>query len=282
MTWFSYTILAVFSYALYYILSRVFLKAKDTDAISYAVLFNIVCASLLTAIALNRGFVLVDLKEYAFNLVLMGILYTAAQIFIFQASKTIEASELIILSSTRVLWTIGAALLFLGEDFNLAKVFGTALILFAVFFVSYKKKRVQFEKGHLYAILAGICLGLGFVNDAYILQQADAFSYAAVVFIVPAILTVAIFPSAIGKIKNQLDIKLARNTVLLGIFYSIGIMASYAAYQHGGTASQIVPIGQSVVIVTVLLAAIFIGERDNLIKKLIAAVLVTLGVLLLK
>lgn len=282
MTWLNFTLLAVFSYAFYYVLSRAFLKQKNSDAISYAVLFNIVCATLLTALSLNKGFVVPDLKRYALNLTLMGVLYTASQIFIFKASKTIEASELIILSSTRVLWTIAAAILFLGENFGLSKIIGTVLIMFSVFFVSYKKRKVKFEKGHMYAILAGFCLGLGFVNDAYILRQADAFSYAAIVFIVPAILTILIFPSSIAKIKKQLGIKLARNIVLLGAFYSVGIAASYLAYQHGGTASQIVPIGQSTVIVTVILAAIFIGERRHLVKKLIAAVLVSGGVLLLK
>jgi len=282
MTWLAYTILGVFAFAFYYVLSRVFLKAKNTDAISYALLFNLVCASLLIAVVLSKGFVPLDFERYAPNLIVMGLLYTASQIFIFQASKTIEASEVIILSSTRVLWTIGAAILFLGESFNLAKLIGAALILYAVFFVSHKKKRSKFKKGHMYAILAGVCLGLGFVNDAYVLRTADAFSYAALAFILPSILTLLVFPSVMGKIKKQFDAKLLRNTLLLGIFYTIGITASYLAYQNGGTASQIVPIGQSVVIVTVILAALFIGERDNLLKKLVAAVLVTIGVLLLK
>ncbi len=282
MTWLAYTIVGVFAFAFYYTLSRLFLKAKNTDAISYALLFNLVCASLLIAVSVSKGFVLVDLHKYALNLVVMGVLYTASQIFIFQASKTIEASEVIILSSTRILWTIGAAIVFLGESFDLAKLIGAGLILYSVYFVSHKKKRLKFEKGHVYAILAGVCLGVGFVNDAYVLRNADAFSYAALAFILPSILTLLIFPSVVGKIKKQFDIGLLRNTVLLGIFYTIGIMASYLAYQKGGTASQIVPIGQSVVIVTVILAAIFIGERDNLIKKLVAAALVTAGVLLLK
>ncbi len=282
VTWLTFTLLAVFAFAFYYVLSRAFLKQKGSDAISYAVLFNIVCGSLLLILSINKGFDFPDIKRYALNLALMGVLYTASQIFIFKATKTIEASELIILSSTRVLWTIGAAMLFLGESFGPSKIIGTALILFSVVYVSYSKQRVKFAKGHVYAILAGLCLGLGFVNDAYILQNSDAYSYAAIAFIVPAIITVLVFPSSIEKIKKLLDLKLLRNIGLLSIFYSVGITSSYLAYQHGGTASQIVPIGQSTVIVTVLLAALFIGERQHLIKKLIAAVLVSVGVLLLR
>lgn len=212
----------------------------------------------------------------------MAVLYAAAQIFIFLASKTIEASELIILSSTRVLWTIAAALLFLGETFNLSKTMGTALILFSVIFVSYRKKRIKFCRGHWYAILAGFCLGIGFVNDSYILRQADAISYGAIVFILPLVLTLVVYSSYLPKLKKEVTPKLLVKNLFLGIFYSVGLIASFLAYQSGGTASQIVPIGQSVVIVTVILAALFIGERDNLLKKFVAAILVSAGVLLIK
>lgn len=274
--------MAVFAYAFYYVLSRVFLKKKNSNAIEYAILFNLVCAVLVSIAALSKGFVLPDVQKYAFNLMLMAVLYAAAQIFIFRASKTIEASELIILSSTRVLWTIVAALFFLGESFNLSKIIGAALILFSVVFVSFKRKRIRVNKGHWYAILAGFCLGIGFVNDSYILRHSDAVSYAAMAFILPLLVTVMVFHDSLPKLQKQLNSKLLRNTSLLGIFYSVGITASYAAYQNGGTASQIVPIGQSVVILTVVLAALFLGERDNLFKKLTAAVIVSIGVLFLR
>lgn len=212
----------------------------------------------------------------------MAILYTASQVLVFQASKTIEASELIIFSSTRVLWTIGAAIIFLGESFNLSKIIGTILILFSVVYVSLKKKRIHPNKGHFYALAVAVCLGVGFVNDSYILKNADAVTYGALAFILPSILTTVIFPSKTSKLSKYLNIRLLGKIFLLGIFYSVGLIASYSAYKSGGNASQIVPIGQSVVIVTVILAALFLGERENLLKKFIAAVLVSIGVLLLR
>lgn len=140
MGWLGYTLLAVLSYSIYYILSRVFLKEKGSDTISYAIVFNIICAILITGVSLKSGFILPDIKHYALNLGFMAIVYTTAQVLVFQASKTIEASELIIFSSTRVLWTIGAALLFLGESFNISKIIGTILILFSVVYISLKKR----------------------------------------------------------------------------------------------------------------------------------------------
>jgi drug/metabolite transporter (DMT)-like permease len=282
MSWLTYAFIGVLAYSMYYMLSRVFLKEKNSNAVVYAILFNLVCVVILTIVALARGFDLLDIKKYALNLVLMGVLYAAAQIFIFKASKTIEASELIIISSTRVLWTIAAALLFLGESFNIQKIAGTALVIFAVVLVSYKKKQVKLSIGYWFAVAAGFCLGIGFVNDAYILKNADVFSYGVLVFALPLVLTMAVYAKSLPKFTKEVSFKLVGKNILLGLFYAVGMIASYSAYQHGGSASQIVPIGQSVVIVTVILAALFLGERDHLFKKTIAAVLVSVGVLLIK
>ncbi|MBI3342051.1 EamA family transporter [Candidatus Curtissbacteria bacterium] len=56
----------------------------------------------------------------------------------------------------------------------------------------------------------------------------------------------------------------------------------YSSIEFGASASQAGPILQSTVIVTVILAAIFLKERDHLLKKIISAVLVTIGVLLMR
>jgi len=79
----------------------------------------------------------------------MAVLYTASQVLTFKALNSIEASDLIIFSSTRVLWTIAAALLFLGETFNIPKVIGTILILFSIVYISAEKKGVNLNKGHI-------------------------------------------------------------------------------------------------------------------------------------
>lgn len=242
----------------------------------------------MSALAISRGFILLDIKKYFLNLVIMGVLYALAQVFIFKASKLTEASEVIIISSTRILWTIAAALLLLDETFTIKKSLGATLVLAAVTIVAYKKTRrtknrsaKAITRGRIYAVLAGFCLGVGFVNDSYVLQNSDATSYAALVFILPTILTVLIYRPSFKSFKKQLNKRLIRNSMILGGFYSVGILASYAAYQNGGSASQIVPIGQSVVIVTVLFSVVFLSERDHLLKKLLGTAMVTVGVLLL-
>lgn len=69
--------------------------------------------------------------------------------------------------------------------------------------------------------------------------------------------------------------------LILDICYGAAAIFFYTAIEKGANASQITPILQATVIITVILAAIFLKERDHLVKKFICAVLVTIGVILI-
>lgn len=287
MIWLIYVGVGVLAYSVYYILSRVFLKEKTSDAVVYALLFNIVCSVLVGGLAISHNLVLPDFHKYWLNLFAMGVLYALGQVFIFRASQLTEASEVIIISSTRIIWAIAAAMLFLGEAFTLYKSIGSALIIFAVILVAYqkttkkKKQPSALRQGRIYALLAGVCLGIGFVNDSYILRNSDATSYAALVFIIPTIFTYLIYRPSVSTLKKHINLKLLSRTFVLGVVYSVGIIASYAAYQNGGQASQIVPLGQSVVVLTVIFSVVFLSERDFLLRKLLGTAILVAGVLML-
>jgi len=77
-------------------------------------------------------------------------------------------------------------------------------------------------------------------------------------------------------------LKLLKNTLLLAFIWSVSAIAFYLAIEKGALASQISPISQSKIILTVLLAAILLKERENLLIKVVAAFLTMAGVLLIK
>ena len=68
---------------------------------------------------------------------------------------------------------------------------------------------------------------------------------------------------------------------LLCAVYSIATLADYYALSSGGNASQVSPTLQTSIILTVILAAIFLGEKNDLAKKLLAAMIAMIGIILL-
>lgn len=102
-----------------------------------------------------------------------------------------------------------------------------------------------------------------------------------VISFLPAVFMTVVQPRAFLKVKDFFKIKTVKNMFLLGFFYAVQGISYFLAIEKGAHASQIAPINRASIIVTVLLAAIFLKERDHLLKKFFSAILVTLGVLFL-
>ena len=65
------------------------------------------------------------------------------------------------------------------------------------------------------------------------------------------------------------------------IIYAVQAITYYEAIGHGANASQVAPIIKSEIVLTVFLATIILKETDNLSRKIVSAILVTIGVFLL-
>ncbi len=282
MNWFLLSIVSVIAFATSNLLQRVLMKDEKSNVVAYSVAFQLICAVLIGLFALGRGFIMPPIQELWFNFVLTTVLYAAGTLFLFRALQNIEASEAAVIISSRALWTIVVALIFLGESLDLTKTIGVILVLGSIALVSLKRKTIRFNKGILYVLGAAFCYGVAFANDTFILRQSEVFSYTTLAFLFPGLLTLAIKPRILPEIKKLLNIPALFKMVLLCLLYSTAVITIYLAYQQGGTASQLAPISQSVVILTVLLATIFLNERSQLARKFAAAIMVIIGVLLLR
>jgi len=282
MNWFLLSIISVITLAVSNLLQRVLMKDEKSNVVAYSLAFQLTCAVLIGVFAFARGFVMPPIQELWLNFVLITVLYAAGTLFLFRALQNIEASEATIITSSRALWTIVVALIFLGESFDFLKTLGVVLVLGSVVLVSLKREAVRFNKGIFYALSSAFCYGVAFATDTFILRQSDALSYTTLAFLFPGLFILAIRPKILAQMKPLLSTSILSKMVLLGLFYSTSAITIYLAYQQGGAASQLAPINQSVAILTVLLAVIFLGERNQLWQKFTGAIMATAGILLLR
>ena len=258
------------------------MKDEKSNAHAYSIVFQIFGGLVVGLVAVLNGFVMPPITQFPVNFLLLAVLYGAGTLFIFNAFKYIEASEVTIITSTRSIITIVSAILLLGEAFDFKKAIGTLIILIAAYLVSRKKRALKMNKGVLYALAMAICYGLAITNDTFLLKYVDVFSFLTVAFLLPGFFLIAVKPKALFELSQFLKPKVFANMLVMTVFYAGGASLFYFAIINGTNASQITPISQSSVIVTVILAAIFLNERDHLLKKVVSAILVTIGVLLIK
>lgn len=281
MSWLVLALISVFFLSLATLLQRVLMKNEVSQPIAYSIAFQFLCAIVVGIIAFGNGFVMPPIAQYPLNFLLGAMLYGLGTIVLFSALKVTEASEVTIISSFRVVVTIFGGVFLLQELFNFNKVLGTILILLAVLLISYKRK-IKFHKGTYLSLLYAFFYGAAVVNDKFIINHAEPISYLMVGFILPGVFMMAIQPQAVKQLKVFFEPKLLGKMLIMCVVYALAAVTFYMALSVGANASQLGPINQSSVILTVILAALLLKERSDLWKKFLSAILVTVGVILLK
>ena len=283
MPWLILVIISIVAGSVASILQRLLLKEEQSEPVTYGFVFQMIVFAILFAYALLAGgFVLPDLKPLALNLVLMTLFYALANLCLFKAFQTVEASDVAILMASRSIWTLATAALFLGEPFTVSKVIGTLIIIGGVVLLSWRKKKWNFDKGHIYILLAAILFGCAFTNDAYLINHFEVPSFTAFAFLLPGLAILAFRPSAVKKLSLFLDPKRLLKMLAASLFYGASALTIYFAYKLGGEASIIAPISQTSIILIVLFGYLFLKERNNLLNKLLGMITVFAGVVLLQ
>lgn len=281
MTWQFFLLASILVSSVNGLIHRTIMKNEQSDSKAQAVLFAGLTGIFGLVLALlTTGFHFPPFSLW-FNFLLMVALITSASILTFHAYQTVEASEMGILLSTERLWTVIAAFVFLGEAATISKVLGTVLVLVGVGIVYWKRHKVKFGTGLSLALVAAFLYGISYANGFYILRFFDAPSFVVFGSLLPAFVIILWQPKVIEKMRFYL---IPKNGILVSLSAFLDTLMSvflYLAYQLGRNASQISPLAATSLVVTVILAAIFLRERDNLLRKLLGSVVVVLGITLI-
>lgn len=257
------------------------MKHDKSDPYSYAIVFHLLLGILNLAFGLFIGANFTYHPESTFYLILSSVLWGITSVFLFKALQLLESSEVTILSTLRVPITILAAIILFNESFGVQRILGTVIILLATLLVTNTKGRFKFNAGIFYVLGVALFSGLGIVTDSFSVKHFDVVFYNTVTnfLIVPLLLIFK--PKALKQWTHFFTSGFLIRMLPLGLFSTAQAISYLFSLTTEGNTSQIAAIRQSQLIVTVLLAVLFLQERSNLSRKIVAAVLVTLGVFLL-
>jgi drug/metabolite transporter (DMT)-like permease len=210
-------------------------------------------------------------------------LYALHAVFGFKALQSVEVSRFSVIYSLRAVVTIIAATLFLDEKLTLVQLIGALLILSAIIFLNTKsiKGLFKFSRGEVYALLASISFGVATVSDKYLLDWFDYVPYLFIDFLVPGLILFLARPKSVPESVELLKQKLGPKIFLFATLYAIAAISFFAALTQADNASLVSGVGQIGTIVTVLMGIFILKERKEMTKKLIAASLSFIGLILL-
>lgn len=281
MSWQFYTAIAVIGLSVSIILQRVLLHKHKTDPVAYAVLFQLFVAAILLVVALLAGFSLSGLGAVWFTAFACIVLYGFGNVLYAKTLQRVEASVFSMLYATHAIWMMALGLLFFKESLTIMQIIGSALLFISVGLLAKNISNIFKDKGTIYGLTTGLLYGFAITSWAYVGREVDTTSWAAISFVGSAFVSFLISPSSYKKMVPLLRGGIAAKMVLLAAFYSIGSLAMLLAYKYG-TLTLVSPLRQTGIIVTTLLAlALLKSERNRIGKKVAAALISFVGVVLL-
>ena len=221
-----------------------------------------------------------DIKVYMF-LGLALIFYSISDRLNTTVMAGIEASTFSIIIQLSTVFMIFAGLIFLKEPFIVNKLIGAFLIIASNILIFYKKGEAKLNKYIILGILANICYTIALFLDVNISNNFNLPFYITISLGIPAILISIIEKIKISDIKNEFINGNKKAICITGITWSLSILAQLRAYQLGDV-SVVAPLCALSVILNVIFGYFFQNEKGNLTKKIIAALLIILGIILIK
>jgi drug/metabolite transporter (DMT)-like permease len=195
------------------------------------------------------------------------------------ATKHIDAGVTTLVNNINTPITIIIATLLLGEKLTPIQILGTVVLLFAIVVVS-KKHRIgkfKFDKYFLLMVLSGVFLGFVLVAERA-LQKTTGFTagtmlswWGQFIFLGAAML--------ITKSKHEYTNK---DVIITGIFRFFQALSWVMLVFVVGNISLVSSITTFKVVIMFIAGALFLGEKDDLKRKVIGSIIAVIGLLLMK
>ena len=221
-----------------------------------------------------------DYKVYIF-LFLAIIFYTLNDRLGTTSRSGLEASVYSILKQLSTVFMILTGIIFFKESFVLTKFTGAIIIVISNVLVFYKKNNFKFNKYLILGIVANISLSIALFLDVNYSKEFNLAFYVLLTFLVPSIL---IFIFERIKVKGIILEYRNANKVslfLTAISWIIMMISKLKSYQLGSVIT-VATFSSLTVILNVIIGYFFLKEKNNIIKKIIAGILITIGVILIK
>lgn len=280
MSWLIIVFINVLAISVATLFQRLAMKEEGSDPITSTMIFQLLLGVLVLPFAISQDFTWPPLFEHWPLFLFSALLYAFGSVFFFKSIKLIEASEMTVLAAAGSVMTMICAYFFLGDRLVVSQYVGAVLILLAVFLIAMHGQKFKFSRGALLALLATSLFAIAVISDVLIIRDYDAVSFAAVMSIAPGIILILLFPRSARSLPKVIK-SVNKNLLIYTLLYSVAVVTFYAAVGTGAMLSQITVLTRTNIILTVVLAALMLKERDHLWRKIFAAILCMAGVMLI-
>ena len=281
MTWFWWALVYVGLVSGFYYLSKKLLNQKEVDPRIFGGLMNLGVGIIAFPVAWWQGFVFEWSWSSVGMLMLLGLVITVAASLYYEGLKRVDLSESNVLESSSAIWVMFLGFLIFGEDLSRYKILAVLMVMASVWLISGMGRKLRLGKYELMILVSAIFYAIGSILDKYFVGISTPVSYLCIGFLtVGVFLTVVNLPRWREK-RAMFSFGFVKKLAVICLFISVGYGALLYAYKMGEV-SRVGTVIQTQVGVVGLMGIIFLKERKNLGRKLVALVMMLTGLYLIR
>lgn len=281
MSWQVLTCTSVFLFSVAMVVQRRLMHHHKCEPHAFVVLSQGLVGVFALGFALAQGFSWPDFS--GLWLVALGSVafHGAGYIVHAKALQIMEASVFSVFYATQAIWIMLLGVLLFHERPSPVQLLGVACIFGSIALLMARSRQQWLSRSALLGMLTGLLFGIAVTCWVYVGRQTDTVSWAALGFLGVALVAFVARPSAMRNVRPFFSRSVGPHMVAVAALLSAGGIALLLAYAAGDI-SSVSPLRQMSIVITVLLAVLFLPEeRTELWRKAAAMALCFVGALLI-
>ncbi len=284
MYWYLYVVSAVSLFSVMDILRKKLLTEEGRISyIDFSFLVFVSTALFLAIYSLLFGFVMPPIKLFPVVFVINIILGILGLLLANKALSLLSAGDFTILMTSRLIvtWLLSVLLLNIGVSF--LQAIGILGICSAVFVIFGNRKSIKGNnrKGLLFGLGAAAVYGSTFLTDQIIYRQSDPSSYLLFSISIMAVVMAVTRPVVVKSFRILSNNRSLVLTLLIGFCFASGLTLLFKGLKLSDNATLVTGLLPLQTIIVVVLSIIFLNEKNNINKKILGALLATIGAVIL-
>lgn len=195
------------------------------------------------------------------------------------ARKHLEVSIYSIINQLNNVFIIVLGLVVFKEQFLIKKIIGATLIVIGNGIVLFNKNKLQVNVYILIGIIASLLFAMANSIDINISKHFNLPFYIMLTTTIPGIILVIALRIRLRDVVNEAKNGRFIYYLITGTAWFLSYYFSLRAYRFGHI-TTVAPLQSVTVILNVIVAYFFLGEKHAIFKKCLAALLVVFGVVL--
>ncbi len=282
MSWFFLLLVTVVFDSVIILVQKIWtLKGTHNSMVSGA-LYQVVTGIFFLAIAIATHNLNLNLGvEGVVIIVASTALFTLSATLWFYALQRVPASTATIVMSTRTIFVLVLGFVLLGESVTLRQFAGMTLIMAGVVYSQYKDT-LNFKLAFVGVLVCNAFVAsLANIVDRIATKSINLYTYLALAFLFPGLVMLLIQRVSHRKLHFHLDRDYALHILMIAVLFVISAAAYLTGLSIAPSTGLVVFVNQTKVVLTVILAVLFLHERGRAQQKVISSVFCLIGLYLL-